>query len=248
MTARPRRVLPDLALSCAGRPAVVMGGGPSLPWGFVPQLTGIAPPADAVLISANAHGCRLAAAGLSRMPDWIVCIDDVEPLLRPWGVPVIADKAWADVLVFHRSISLSGVQAAFVAWALGCSPIWLLGMDLYEGGTYFDAPEAESPGRDTPVGYQLGCWARLPELAPGGRWRAPAGSALAGVFGAIDPFEPIGPPPPLDHVLARTRGARVRMLRDHPDPPRGHLHAGAVVEVDRSMRNMLVRRRIALDA
>lgn len=207
-----KRTLRDLIHAHAGRPAIVMGGGPSLPWAFVPFFNTLGLPADAVLISANAHGCRLADHGFCRRPDYIVCVDNIEAQLRPWGVPIIARREWADVVMFQKPVHGSGRVAAFVAWVLGCSPIILAGMDVYTGGVYYDDPDAFSPDSSIGMHTQIERWAQFNRLGINHRIRVLPGSPLAGVFPAYQPGE-VPPLDPIEMVIAHTAGKRVRLLK-----------------------------------
>lgn len=140
------RLASELYASRMRQPAVVIGGGPSAP----AQLLRVFNEFNrqrCVIISANGH-----AAKLDLRPDFIVCKDHVhtetkahmEPQLRALGAPIVARHYWADYRLPSWPIQgNSGQMALGVAAMMGCAPIFPVGFDCYEGGTYFhdlDAP------------------------------------------------------------------------------------------------------------
>ncbi len=142
------RLASDLYARHLRRPAVVIGGGPS-----APRLLELLRPIhrDMVVISANAHAWRL---GLNA--DYIVCKDNVhtetkqfmEPLLRGYEAPIIARHYWADYRLPQWPIQgNSGQMALGVAALMGCSPIFPIGFDCYQTGTYFHDLTAKNVSR-----------------------------------------------------------------------------------------------------
>jgi len=114
-----------------GRPAVIMGGGPSLAADLERMATG------GVLISANHHGLQLVKA------DYLVFLDD--PLVHPElleaiqgfeGLKLSRRTKWTDIILGRECRSwtgqLSGHVAAWLGCWLGCEPVWLCGMDCYQ--------------------------------------------------------------------------------------------------------------------
>ncbi len=79
-----------------GRPAIVVGGGPSAPAQYAEVISALHNP---VVISANGH-----AAKLGLKPDFVVCKDHrhtetkelMEPALRALGAPLVSRHYWAD--------------------------------------------------------------------------------------------------------------------------------------------------------
>lgn len=203
------RPLADLIHAHAGRPAFVMGGGDSLPKDLERA------PRDCVYISANQHGCFL------RTCDYIVAIDSwfkkdfktpqgTTMRMRDFGVPVISVRREdADIRMFEKPTSNSGVSAAWVAWVMGCAPILIGGMDCYTGGTYFHDPKAQSSGRSVHLTQHLGRWAKLPQVAPDGMFRVMSGP-LVGLFPAYDPAEAVRSPA-RPSAIKGTRGTVVRL-------------------------------------
>jgi hypothetical protein len=114
-----------------GRPAVVLGGGPSLAADLKRA------PAGALLISANHHGLQFAKA------DYLVFLDD--PLRHPEllqaiqsfeGLKLSRRSKWTDIILGRECRSwtgqLSGHVAAWLGCWLGCEPVWLCGRDCYQ--------------------------------------------------------------------------------------------------------------------
>jgi len=124
-----------------GRPALVIGGGPSVR-DDLPVLEdgGFKP---AVVLSANEHGLYQAHYKV----DFLVNVDRVhcqlkvmmKDYLRQFGVPIINSHSWADFrLPDWKMSSNSGLQAIAVACVLGCWPVVVTGVDLFMvGRDYF---------------------------------------------------------------------------------------------------------------
>jgi hypothetical protein len=150
-----------------GRVAVVIGGAPS-------RLTEIAQcPEDAVYLSAKDHGCK------QRRCDYIASLENVEARLRPYGVPIISRRPWADIRVDEKRLPNSAALGAWWLWTQGCVPIIIIGVECYQGGTYADNPKAKSAGRTRPLAWHLEIWSRLKTVAPGGDFRTVGGPLLA---------------------------------------------------------------------
>lgn len=187
-----------------GRPAVCIGGGPSAPWVYL--FGGV--PAEPVVFSANDHGYRLG------LPvDYVAACDDgMGEVCRPYGKPIISPKRWADIRDIHRVDNNSGRLAVYAAWVMGCAPIVLVGMDCYDGPTYFDRPHANSAGlRRTPEQH-ADRWQQLVEKMPGAMIRATAGPLLKR-FPRFDPEEPVEHISPAEVIEPRVAGERIRFTR-----------------------------------
>lgn len=194
------RPLSDFIHAHYGRPALVIGGGMSAPKEIVRA------PADCVVFSANQHGCIL------RPCDYAVACDEWGGTrnkkakwpdgsmrgIREWGAPIISvRRADADIRIFEKPKELhSGEVAAWVAWIMGCAPIFAAGMDCYLGGTYFHDPKADSTGRHVQESNHVGRWRYLPIHAPDIMLRMLGANPVtrAGVFPVYDPLEPVRPP------------------------------------------------------
>ena len=121
-----------------GRPALVVGGGPSAPAQYAEVISALHNP---VVVSANGH-----AAKLGLQPDFVVCKDHqhtetkelMEPALRAIGAPLVSRHYWADYRLSGWPIQgNSGMMALGFAVMLGCRPVVPIGFDCYQNGTYF---------------------------------------------------------------------------------------------------------------
>lgn len=187
-------LLCELALKHAGRPIVVMGGGESLPEHLARC------PKDAVYISANQHGAML------RKVDYILALDSIEDIVRPFDVPIIGKRPWCDIRIENwKNIGNSGMEAARAAWVLGGHPIILAGMDCYTAGTYHHNPGAELKGTAmNPLQDHLRHWQGIRDLLPGATIRTCGGPTTA-IFPEWDPAEILPAwSPPAELVAMRT--------------------------------------------
>lgn len=230
----------------AGRQAVVIGGGPSVVSGLTLPL-----PADALMISANGHGCRAAAAGLCRQPDYIVSIDDnLENELRPWGVPIVSQRDYCDIQLFRKPLYSSGQLAVWVAWLMGCAPVVPMGMDCYDpasGGTYFHDATARSPGTKQARDFHLSGWRRCRDLVADDIVRAPAGSLLREIFPEYVPGALVPALCSTGERWRSARGYRVRFERPHPrERGGGHHQAGDEWMTTAKVARRLARERVAV--
>jgi hypothetical protein len=141
-----QRLVSHLFDRWAGKPILVIGGGPSV-LADLPKLD-IVP---ACVISANDHGFRQ-----TRFPvDLIVNLDKrhcmlqvpMQKVLRPFNVPIVNPHSWADYrLAEWRMAGNSGMAAVAVAAALGASQVIVTGIDMFAGGRkYFHDPGGKVP-------------------------------------------------------------------------------------------------------
>lgn len=139
----------------AGRPAAVLGGGPSLP-GDVARL-----PEGCILIGVNYH------AGFLVAPEFMVYNDQPESdprLLEAVkafdGIRVSPDPSSDvefDVPVWTGFYSSN--TATWLALWMGCDPVILCGMDCYQGErVYFHEYHHDSPAFHYPLDDQLRPW------------------------------------------------------------------------------------------
>lgn len=230
-----RRLLSELALRYEGRTIAVLGGGESLP----EHLSRL--PGGALLLSANDHGCMLAAC------DYVVCMDDIEERLRRTGTPIIGRHWWADFRIQeYERVGNSGVLGAWVAWVLGGHPILLAGMDCYQGGTYHHAPAAKSSGRHISLEKHLEDWSGLRQRLPAA-WIRSMGGPTAAVFGEWSPDEPV-PQPQADLARRALRRLQPVSVRTQEGARLGgeRVPAGVVVPVSESEAQRMWRRRTAV--
>lgn len=153
---RGKRLMSDWANACAGRPAAVLGGGPSLP-GDLARL-----PAGCVLIAVNYHALHLCE------PDFLVYNDDPEsdPILgeavrRPGQAVRVSPDPTSDI-AFDIPVwtgFYSSNTAAWLALWLGCDPVILCGMDCYQGEQIYCHPtERDVACFHYPLDYHLRPW------------------------------------------------------------------------------------------
>lgn len=139
----------------SGRPAAVLGGGPSLPKDMERL------PKNAVLIAVNYHALYLCE------PDFMVYNDHPEsdPILeaavrdskaiRVSPHPTSDVKFDVDVWTGFYS---SNTATWFGLW-MGCNPVILCGMDCYQGSrVYFHEYSHDSPAFHYPLEDQLRPW------------------------------------------------------------------------------------------
>lgn len=185
-------LLSDLVSAVKGRPAVIMGGAPSLP-NDVAKVVG-----DAVWFSANQHGAML------RQCDYIVYVDPehqvtgerMQDKLSEYGVPTISPCFGADYRVPNwnaaRFKGNSGMQGVWFASLLGANPIIICGMECYQGGVYWHDADAKSSSKGRhQQSFDVNI-ERLKQLADGANIRAVT-EGMVRHFPAYDPEEAYGP-------------------------------------------------------
>lgn len=165
-----------------GRPAAVLGGGPSLP-GDMARL-----PDGCLLIAVNEHASQIC------MPDYLVFNDDpvqhaelIKVLNTTQAMRVSEHQDYSDVEmdVHPWSFCYSSTMAAWLACWMGCNPVILCGMDCYQGDqVYFHPHEGSVPACDFDLDFHLRPWKeeapnKLPHVE---RVKAMSGP-LVGVFG-----------------------------------------------------------------
>lgn len=240
-----------------GRPAVIMAGGRSLsfsmPW----------VPPDAVFFSVNDHGCRYFAnvEQRGRRCDYIVAGDnierrvrfDVRPAIpggppgsgRPWGTPVISRHMFGDYRLLFLPRPNSGATAAWCARAMGCAPIILTGVDLYQDGTYFDEPGAASSGLNLSAQDHRANWLRLAAEFPGMYRMLGGDRELGRMLGTYAAEEAPEPAPPLPQLAAELRRVRVR-LATSTDVCFRPFKAGDTLDLEERVVHQLIKMRRAV--
>lgn len=233
------RLVSDLYNLFPGRPAIVVGGGPSAP----DQTAQLAPiHRGMVVISANAH-----AAKLGLRPDFIVCKDHrhtetkelMEHTLRNEGrgAPIVARHYWADYRLPRWPIQgNSGLMALGFAALLGCEPIFPVGFDCYQGATYFHEHNAKNVSH----GLRDSVWRsraqRIAAKLATADIRLLGPSPLSAAFRQHNPLEPPrghGIPPVL-HFYAgmQTHYARARVPFAMRQDPSAEVPVGRIVPMD----------------
>lgn len=145
-----------------GRPAAVLGGGPSLP----EDLKRV--PADAVLIAVNYHAFYHLPA--PQVPDYMVYNDspDTNPLQAEMVKQHLtihvspAPEPTSDVIFDVDTVwtgFYSSNTAAWLALWMGCDPVLLCGMDLYQGAVKHCPPSTYyNEMFDFPLDFYLRPW------------------------------------------------------------------------------------------
>lgn len=213
------------------RPGIVIGGGPSAP----AQIEKC--PTDAIVVSANDHGFKLRAC------DFIASLDRIEQRVRAHDVPLVSRHLFADYRVLQPPQPNSGILGAWLLRLLGCSPIYLVGMDCYDGQTYFHDPAAKSSGFAQSPREHLERWRAFLKAFPGNY--AAFSKALMKHLDASPLDNGI---PSREKLLREITGTFVQFGRDgifrayDIDRP---VRAGDVCEVSPDEARELVRRRQA---
>jgi hypothetical protein len=141
-----QELLSALFQKWAGRPILVIGGGPSV-LADLPRLD-IEP---ACVISANEHGFKQKRFKV----DLVVSLDrthclekrPMAEILKPYGVPLVNRYSWADYRIPEWTLAgNSGMAAVGVAAALGGNPVIVTGIDMFAGGRrYFHDAGVKAP-------------------------------------------------------------------------------------------------------
>ena len=138
-----------------GIAAAVLGGGPSLPADMAML------PRHCLLIAVNYHALRLCR------PVFMVYND--QPEMDPYLAWAVENKAIVKVSPDRSSDIFFGVPvwtcfyssntAAWFALWMGCDPVILCGMDLYQGTqVYFHPTDRDSPCFHYPLDQHLRPW------------------------------------------------------------------------------------------
>lgn len=224
----PYRTVRDLLYRYRGRPAVVLGGGPSLA-----AVDKAPPPTDAIYVSANDHGCRVAAC------HYVVGLDKIRARLEACHLPIIGRFGWADYRILESPAPSSGIAGAWIARLMGCGPIWLLGMDCYEGASYHHDPAAETNGKATPPKEHVNRWSKFVRRYPAD-YREVRQGILSGVLStgrAPEGFVPAAPA--LEQELA---GTFVQFRNDALlDKMQRSFLAGEIAEVRKKEAEILIK-------
>ena len=171
----------------SGRPAAVLGGGPSLPED-IRKL-----PKGCLMIAVNYH--YQAMTGLD--PDFMVFNDHLEdlPILSAWvlktkAVLVSPDREISDIEydVPVWTGFYSSNTAAWLALWMGCDPVILCGMDCYQGDEVYCHPtDYDHPAFHKPLDHYLRPWIEEgKKLLPHQERLKVMSGPLTQVFGAYD--------------------------------------------------------------
>ncbi len=203
------RAITEILSRYYGKPALVIGGGPSAR-ADLPKLTD-SDFKPAVVLSANEHGLYQGHYKV----DFLVNVDRIhcarkvymEPYLRQFNTPVINAHSWADYrLPNWKGSANSGITAIAVGCTLGCWPVVVTGVDLFMvGRQYFhDQDAADRTPRPKSAAPSHIAKVRANELR---KWAGdypirPASGPLTKYFPEYSPAETISAP---DMVVYRKR-------------------------------------------
>lgn len=137
-----QHLVTELFHKWAGKPILVVGGGPSVNFDL-PRLT----TEPACVISANEHGFKqqFFKVDLVTNVDKIHCLEKrpMQEILRPFGVPIVNKHSWADYRLPDWTFNgNTGLTAIALAALLGANPVIVTGIDMWSGGRlYFHDPK-----------------------------------------------------------------------------------------------------------
>jgi hypothetical protein len=189
-TLNPGVLVAELYGKHRGIPILVVGGGPSAP----DELAAIGRERvkAMIVISANSHAWQL---GLR--PDYTFCKDHLhtetkqpmEVLVRAGGAPVVSMQYWADYRCARWPIQgNSGQHAIALAALMGGAPIVPIGIDCFQGETYFHTPNIPNVSLGRSSSYWKSRFTRLQGRLEGAAVR-PVGGILGGAFPLYRPYE-----------------------------------------------------------
>lgn len=151
--------LSDLHNTQEGRPAAVLGGGPSLS-GDMSHL-----PANCILIAVNYHaleiGIRADYMVYNDHPDGGANAKEMIKAIRDFDGLKVSPKPSSDVefdVEVWTGFYSSNTATWFALW-LGCDPVILCGMDCYQGESLYCHPsDADCPVFHYPLENHLRPW------------------------------------------------------------------------------------------
>lgn len=141
-----------------GRPAAVLGGGPSL----VEDLKRL--PKDTILIAVNNHALHFSD------PEYMVFMDipgdqtpDLAEAVRNFTGLRVSQTPLSDIYIRSEKYWDGGFSSTLATWFacyLGCDPVILCGMDCYQGEVKYAYPRPDfyHPCMDAPLENHLNAW------------------------------------------------------------------------------------------
>ena len=139
----------------SGRPAAILGGGPSLP----DDLKRV--PKGALLIAVNYHAFRLVKADFMVYNDFPESDPRLEEAVKTLKTVKVSADPTSDVIFdvpVWTGFYSSNTAAWFALW-LGCDPVILCGMDCYQGErVYFHDYSHDVPAFHYPLEHHLRPW------------------------------------------------------------------------------------------
>lgn len=137
-----------------GRPAAVLGGGPSLPADMARL------PKDCLLIAVNYHAFHLC------QPDFMVYNDHpgqdpiLEAEVQRHRAVLVSPEPTSDI-EFDEPVWVgfysSNTAAWFALW-MGCDPVILCGMDCYQGDRVYFHEYEDKPNYHLPLDHHIRPW------------------------------------------------------------------------------------------
>lgn len=200
-----QRLVTELLHRWAGKPILVIGGGPSV-LRDLPNLT-IEP---ACVISANEHGFKQDRfkVDLITNVDKQHCLlkEPMEKILRPYGVPIVNRHTWADYRLPDWTLAgNTGQQAVALAALLGASQVIVTGLDMWQGGrVYFHDRGAKAPKHKAPkASMRRRTKERIRPLVAfcSGAHVRPMSGPMTQFFKQYDPAEVLKPARPIGYRL-----------------------------------------------
>jgi hypothetical protein len=138
-----------------GVAAAVLGGGPSLP-GDLARL-----PMPCLLIAVNYHALRICRPAFMVYNDQPESDPELVQALQDKTVIKVSPDPTSDVLFDVKvwtGFYSSNTAAWFALW-IGCDPVILCGMDLYQGDrVYFHPTDRDAPSFHYPLDHHIRPW------------------------------------------------------------------------------------------
>jgi hypothetical protein len=200
-----QRLVTELFHRWAGKPILVIGGGPSV-LRDLPNLK-IEP---ACVISANEHGFKQDRFKIDLVTnvDKRHCLlkEPMEKILRPFGVPIVNRHSWADFRICDWTMAgNTGMQAIALAAALGASQVIVTGIDMWQGGRiyFYDrgAKPAKHPAPKRAMRHRMKERINPLRAFCAGANIRPMSGALLQWFKPYDPAEVLKPARPVGYRL-----------------------------------------------
>lgn len=146
----------DLCSWFSARPAAILGGGPRLPRDLACL------PDDCLLISVNDHAFYHCAPDVLVYQDRLHFAPAVEQVLKTFEGLVVSPYEPSDLDLprgWWDMEQSSGLALWFALW-MGCDPVILCGMDLYQGEVKYchSRPGFYHPIFDAPLAEHLSRW------------------------------------------------------------------------------------------
>ncbi len=167
----------------AGRPAAVLGGGPSLP-GDMQKL-----PKDCILIAVNHHALLLCNPSFMVYNDRPDICSGLEEAVRTFKEIKVSPEPTSDVKVdmeVWTGFYSSNFATWFALW-MGCDPVILCGMDCYQGEKKYFHEYEDKPHLHYPLDHHMSPWVEeAKNKLPNWQCVKAMSGPLVSVFGAFE--------------------------------------------------------------